>query len=55
MFWRGTKVQSSGLSFTAVNPSDANARKQSKAGNGAENRRNAHPIAREAMEANARR
>jgi len=58
-FWfdvlRGTKVQSSGFNFTAANPSDAKPQKQSKAGTGSENRRNAIPQAREAMEAKARR
>jgi hypothetical protein len=51
---RGTKVQSSGLILTAVNPSDAKLEKQSKERNGAENSRNAHPQAREAREAKAR-
>ena len=58
VFWfdvlRGTKVQSSGLIFAATKPSDAKARKPIKAGTGAENRRNAQPIAREAREATAR-
>jgi hypothetical protein len=58
-FWfdvlRGTKVQSSGLSFAAANPSDAKPEKQSKAGIGSEKSRQAHPIAREAREANARK
>jgi hypothetical protein len=58
-FWfdalRGTKVQSSGLSFAAANPSKAKARKPIKAGIGSEKRRNAQPQAKEAREANARR
>jgi hypothetical protein len=45
----------SGLIFTAVNPNNAKPAKASKARNGAENSRNAHPIAREAREAKARR
>jgi hypothetical protein len=58
VFWfnvlRGTKVQSSGLIFAAVNPNNAKPEKQSKAGIGAEKSRNAHPQAREAREAKAR-
>jgi hypothetical protein len=42
------------LIFTAANPSDAKPAKPSKAGIGAENRRNATPQAREAREAKAR-
>lgn len=54
MFWRGTKVQSSGFNFTATKPSKAKPAKQSKAGTGAEKSRNAQPQAREAREAKAR-
>jgi hypothetical protein len=59
-FWfnvlRGTKgFQISGFNFAAVNPSKAKPRRPSKAGTGSENSRNAHPIAREAREAKARK